>query len=188
MGKLTQDRLTLASSTDLDSLVCKPLTIRTPFDFPIQPQDKSEIDTSIAPTGGVQEKASAFSTPKVHLFVHKSPNKELSLSHSLKAKSPAKLNCPKIKRSESSLESDMQKKYQQQLASTALKRGNSTAALVVKKEGNETVLKVDKVAKNLTVDDDITVGFFTFVPTCLSANFVRTTCRGSTSSSWQAQH
>ena len=28
-------------------------------------QDKSEIDTSIAPTGGVQEKASAFSTPKV---------------------------------------------------------------------------------------------------------------------------
>ena len=73
-------------------------------------------------------------------------------------------------------------------ASTALKRGNSTAALVVKKEGNETVLKVDKVAKNLTVDDDITVGFFTFVPTCLSANFVRTTCRGSTSSSWQAQH
>jgi len=116
VGKLTQDRLTLASSTDLDSL------------------DKSEIDTSIAPTGGVQEKASAFSTPK--------------------AKSPAKLNCPKIKRSESSLESDMQKKYQQQLASTALKRGNSTAALVVKKEGNETVLKVDKVAKNLTVDDD----------------------------------
>ena len=112
----------------------------------------------------------------------------MSLSHSLKAKSPAKLNCPKIKRSESSLESDMQKKYQQQLASTALKRGNSTAALVVKKEGNETVLKVDKVAKNLTVDDDITVGFFTFVPTCLSANFVRTTCRGSTSSSWQAQH
>ena len=78
----------------------------------------------------------------------------------------------------------MQKKYQQQLASTALKRGNSTAALVVKKEGNETVLKVDKVAKNLTVDDDnITVGFFTFVPTCLSANFVRTTCRESTSSS-----
>ena len=149
----------------------------------MQPQDKSEIDTSIAPTGGVQEKASAFSTPKV-----KKNYKELSLSHSLKAKSPAKLNCPKIKRSESSLESDMQKKYQQQLASTALKRGNSTAALVVKKEGNETVLKVDKVAKNLTVDDDITVGFFTFVPTCLSANFVRTTCRGSTSSSWQAQH
>ena len=184
MGKLTQDRLTLASSTDLDSLVCKPLTIRTPFDFPVQPQDKSEIDTSIAPTGGVQEKASAFSTPKVK----KKNYKELSLSHSLKAKSPAKLNCPKIKRSESSLESDMQKKYQQQLASTALKRGNSTAALVVKKEGNETVLKVDKVAKNLTVDDDITVGFLTFVPTCLSANFVRTTCRGSTSSSWQAQH
>ena len=81
----------------------------------------------------------------------------------------------------------MQKKYQQQLASTALKRGNSTAALVVKKEGNETVLKVDKVAKNLTVDDDITVRFPTPVPTCLSENFVRTTCRGSTSSSWQAQ-
>ena len=105
----------------------------------------------------------------------------------MKAKSPPKLNCPKIKRSESSLESDMQKKYQQQLASTALKRGNSTAALVVKKEGNETVLKVDKVAKNLTVDDDITVRFPTPVPTFLSENFVRTTCRGSTSSSWQAQ-
>ena len=59
------------------------------------------------------------------------------------------------------MESDMQKKYQQQLASTALKRGNSTAALVVKKEGTETVLKMDKVAKNLTVDDDITVGFAT---------------------------
>ena len=107
----------------------------------------------------------------------------------MKAKSPPKLNCPKIKRSESSLESEMQKKYQQQLASTALKRGNSTAALVVKKEGNETVLKVDKVAKNVTVDDDITVGFSTPVATsCLSANFLRRTCRGSTSSSWQAQH
>ena len=81
----------------------------------------------------------------------------------------------------------MQKKYQQQLASTALKRGNSTAALVVKKEGNETVLKVDKVAKNLTVDDDITVRFPTHVPTCLSEDFVRTICRVSTSSSWQAQ-
>ena len=34
----------------------------------MQPQDKSEIDTSIAPTGGVQEKASAFSTPKVHFL------------------------------------------------------------------------------------------------------------------------
>ena len=55
----------------------------------------------------------------------------------------------------------MQKKYQQQLASTALKRANSTAALVVKKEGNETVLKMDRVAKNVTIDDDVTVGFIT---------------------------
>ena len=78
----------------------------------------------------------------------------------MKAKSPPKLSCPKIKRSESSLESDMQKKYQQQLASTALKRGNSTAALVVKKEGKETVLKVDKVAQ--ISDDDITVGFHVY--------------------------
>ena len=72
------------------------------------------------------------------------------------------MSCPKIKRSESSLESDMQKKYQQQLASTALKRGNSTAALVVKKEGKETVLKVDKVAQIAVADDDITVGFNVF--------------------------
>jgi len=118
VGKLTQDRLTLTSSTDLDSL------------------ERTEPDVNIAPTGGVQEKASAFSTPK--------------------AKSPPKLSCPKIKRSESSLESDMQKKYQQQLASTALKRGNSTAALVVKKEGKETVLKVDKVAQIAVADDDLT--------------------------------
>ena len=32
MGKLTQDRLTLASSTDLDSLVCKRLTATAPFE------------------------------------------------------------------------------------------------------------------------------------------------------------
>ena len=32
MGKLTQDRLTLASSTDLDSLVCKCLTATAPFE------------------------------------------------------------------------------------------------------------------------------------------------------------
>ena len=80
----------------------------------------------------------------------------------MKAKSPPKLSCPKIMRSESSLESDMQKKYQQQLASTALKRGNSTAALVVKKEGKETVLKVDKVAQIAVADDDITVGFHVY--------------------------
>ena len=80
----------------------------------------------------------------------------------MKAKSPPKLSCPKIKRSESSLESDMQKKYQQQLASTALKRGNSTAALVVKKEGKETVLTVDKVAQIAVADDDITVGFHVY--------------------------
>ena len=80
----------------------------------------------------------------------------------MKAKSPPKLSCPKIKRSESSLESDMQKKYQQQLASTALKRGNSTAALVVKKEGKETVLKVDKVVQMAVADDDITVGFHVY--------------------------
>ena len=82
VGKLTQDRLTLASSTDLDSLVCKPLTI-TPFDFPIQPQDKSEIDTSIAPTGGVQEKASAFSTPKVHTFFLQNREQRIVLHHIL---------------------------------------------------------------------------------------------------------
>ena len=46
--------------------------------FSIQPQDKSEIDTSIAPTGGVQEKASAFSTPKVHTFFYKTESKESS--------------------------------------------------------------------------------------------------------------
>ena len=80
----------------------------------------------------------------------------------MKAKSPPKLSCPKIKRSESSLESDMQKKYQQQLASTALKRGNSTAALVVKKEGKETVLKVDKVAQIADDDITITVGFHVY--------------------------
>ena len=53
-------------------------------------------------------------------------------------------------------------RYQQQLASTALKRGNSTASLVVKKEGSETVLKVDKAAKSVAVDDDVTVGFLIF--------------------------
>ena len=81
-------------------------------------------------------------------------------------------------------------RYQQQLASTALKRGNSTASLVVKKEGNETVLKVDKAAKSVAVDDDVTVGFliFSHLKPVYQPTNTRTTCRGSTSSSWQAQH
>jgi len=107
VGKLSQDRLTLSSSTDLDNL------------------EKTDPDTNVAPTGGVQEKANVFSNTK--------------------SKSPPRLSCPKIKRSESSAADDMQKKYEQQMA--ALKRGQSSSpSVVVRKERGirkESILKVE---------------------------------------------
>jgi len=130
VGKLSQDRLTLSSSTDLDTL------------------ERVACDTDVAPSGGVQEKATAFSNTKP------------------KSKSPPR-SCPKIKRSESSAADDMQRKYEQQMASTALKRGSSSTSVVVKKENmarkdpvakNDYDLKVEAKVSRKSSEEELTVG------------------------------
>jgi len=70
-------------------------------------ENSKDIDTDIVPTGKVSERANAF------------------LTSTKTEPPPAKAPCPTIKRSESTLAADMQKKYQEQMQSGSLKRNKS---------------------------------------------------------------
>jgi len=73
----------------------------------IQDNNKREIDTDVVPSGKVSERASAF------------------LSNQKTEAVPVKAQATTLKRSESSLAADMQKKYQEQMQSGSLKRRES---------------------------------------------------------------
>jgi len=89
-------------------------------------ENKKDIDTDIVPSVKVSERANAFL-----------PSKKEEPS---RTKAP----CPTVKRSESSLAADMQKKYQEQMQSGSLKRNKSQRSLD-KKENTPVVVESGKI-------------------------------------------
>jgi len=106
-------------------------------------ENKKDIDTDIVPTGKVSERANAF------------------LTSTKTEPPPAKAPCPTVKRSESTLAADMQKKYQQQMRSGSLKR-NKSQKIVDKRENTPEVIESGKIkeARN---------SFFQSMMTCSSS-------------------
>jgi len=89
-------------------------------------ENKKDMDADIVPSVKVSERANAFLTSK----------KE--------EPTPTKAPCPTVKRSESSLAADMQKKYQEQMQSGSLKRNKSQRSLD-KKENTPVVVESGKI-------------------------------------------
>eukprot|EP00090_Calanus_glacialis_P014724 TRINITY_DN2357_c0_g1_i5.p1 TRINITY_DN2357_c0_g1~~TRINITY_DN2357_c0_g1_i5.p1 ORF type:complete len:935 (-),score=258.78 TRINITY_DN2357_c0_g1_i5:146-2821(-) len=106
-------------------------------------ENKKDIDTDIVPTGKVSERANAF------------------LPSNKSEPTPAKTQCPTVKRSESTLAADMQKKYQEQMQSGSLKRNKSQKS-VDKKENKQVVVESGKM-------QDARNSFFQSMMTCSSS-------------------
>merc|ERR1711892_1167522 len=92
-------------------------------------ENKKDIDTDIVPTGKASERANALTSKKAE-------------------PAPAKAQCPTVKRSESTLAADMQKKYQEQMQSGSLKR-NKSQRIVEKKENTQVVVESGKFLNHL---------------------------------------
>jgi len=105
-------------------------------------ENKKDIDTDIVPTGKVSERANALTSKKAE-------------------PAPAKAQCPTVKRSESTLAADMQKKYQEQMQSGSLKR-NKSQRIVEKKENTQVVVESGKMK-------DARNSFFQSMMTCSSS-------------------
>jgi len=106
-------------------------------------ENKKDIDTDIVPAGKVSERANAFL-----------PSKKSEPT-------PVKTQCPTVKRSESTLAADMQKKYQEQMQSGSLKRNKSQKS-VDKKEKTQVVVESGKM-------QDARNSFFQSMMTCSSS-------------------
>jgi len=103
---------------------------------------KRDLDTDIVPSGKVSERANAFLTSK-------EPEQR-----------PARVQAPTVKRSESSLAADMQKKYQEQMQSGSLKRKESQK-ITEKSESTQETVQAGKMK-------DARNSFFQSMMTCSS--------------------